>query len=131
PEVGTPVPTRVPQADAEGNKSSGVRMPELRVPAATYTGWKRRGPKAGGAEGLYGLQGSMIPFARTKAAREKAGDPRPAIDERYKDEAEYMRWVEAGSRELAKERFLLERDIPLVMARAKVRWGVLATPGVE
>ena len=59
------------------------------------------------------------------------GDPRPAIEERYKDESEYMRWIEATSRELARERFLLARDIPLVMARAKVRWGALAGLSVE
>src|SRR5690242_19832297 len=101
-------------------------MPELRVPLATYTGWNLRDPKIGGAEGLYALQGSMIPFARTKAEREKAGDPRPSIEERYKDEAEYMRWIEATTRELVKERFILERDVPLVTARAKSRWAALA-----
>jgi len=131
PKFGSTFTTLVPQVDADGNEISGVRMPELRVPLATYTGWNLRDPKIGGADGLYALQGSMIPFARTKAAREKSGDPRPAIEERYKDESEYMRWIEATSRELARERFLLPRDIPLVMARAKVRWNALAAPSVE
>jgi hypothetical protein len=69
PKYGAPFQAMVPQVDADGNEISGVRLPELRVPLATYTGWNLRDPKIGGAEGLYALQGSMIPFARTKAAR--------------------------------------------------------------
>jgi len=131
PKFGAAFATLVPQVDADGNEISGVRLPELRVPLATYTGWNLRDPKIGGAEGLYALQGSMIPFARTKAAREKAGDPRPSIEERYRDEAEYVRGIETSSRELVKERFLLDRDVALVVARAKSRWATLAAAGVE
>ncbi|RYZ67056.1 MAG: hypothetical protein EOP08_03575, partial [Proteobacteria bacterium] len=35
-------PAIVPAVDSDGNTRSGVRMPELQVPTATYTGWNLR-----------------------------------------------------------------------------------------
>src|SRR5437764_9030083 len=37
PKVGAPFPVLVPQVDSDGNERSGVRLPELTVPLATYT----------------------------------------------------------------------------------------------
>jgi hypothetical protein len=39
PRIGAAFPILVPQVDADGNGVAGVRMPELAVPLATYTGW--------------------------------------------------------------------------------------------
>ena len=122
PKTGEAFPALVPQVDADGNETSGVRLPELRVPLATYMGWNLRNPAIGAPTEQYPLIGSMVPFARTKAEREKSGDPRLSIAERYQSEQEYLGKVEAAARELAKERFLLESDIPQVVARAKQRW---------
>jgi hypothetical protein len=122
PSSGAPFATLVPQVNADGNESSGVVLPDLRVPLATYTGWNLRDPQSGAPEGLYALQGSMIPFARTRAEREKSGDPRLSIEERYRDQAEYLRRIEAAARQLVLQRYLLERDMPLIVARARVRW---------
>ena len=36
--VGTPYPIFVPKVDADGNDIAGVRLPEVAVPVATYTG---------------------------------------------------------------------------------------------
>ena len=46
-----------------------------------------------GASGMamFDMVGSMIPFARTRAEREKSGDPRPSIEERYASREEYLR----------------------------------------
>jgi len=57
------------------------------------------------------MAGSFIPFARTKAERVKAGDPRLSIEE-----------VQATAHVLVQGRYLLERDVPLVMARASAEW---------
>ena len=119
-------PALVPQVDADGNETSGIRLPELRVPLATYMGWNLRSPSIGAPTEQYPLIGSMVAFPRTRAEREKSGDPRLSIEERYKDEQEYLGKIEAAARELAKERFLLEADIPQVVARAKQRWEQLA-----
>ena len=48
PAIGSAYPVLVPQVDADGNELAGVRVPELAVPVATYTGWnlfnERSGP---------------------------------------------------------------------------------------
>jgi hypothetical protein len=68
----------------------------------------------------------MLAFPRTRADRDKSGDPRLSIEERYKDEQEYLGKIEAAAHELAKQRFLLEGDVPQVVAKAKQRWEQLA-----
>jgi hypothetical protein len=50
-------------------------MPAIAVPRATYTGWNPRAPGYG-AGALYPLQGAVVPFAPTEAARKDAHDPR-------------------------------------------------------
>ena len=126
PKVGDPFPALVPQVNADGNETSGIRLPELQVPLATYMGWNLRNPSIGAPTEQYPLTGSMVAFPRTRAEREKSGDPRLSIEERYKDQQEYLAKVEAAAHELAKQRFLLEADVPQVVARAKQRWEQLA-----
>jgi hypothetical protein len=126
PRVGDPFPALVPQVNADGNETSGIRLPELQVPLATYMGWNLRSPSIGSPTEQYPLTGSMVPFPRTRAEREKSGDPRLSIEERYKDEQEYLGKIETAARELTKQRFLLEADVPQVVARAKQRWEHLA-----
>ena len=60
---------------------AGIRLPEVQVPLATYTGWAlRAAPQANdGCEG----SGQYIPFPKTKADRLASGDPRLSIEERY------------------------------------------------
>jgi hypothetical protein len=120
-------PALVPQVDTDGNETSGIRLPELRFPLATYMGWNLRNPSVGAATEQYPLIGSMVAFPRTRAEREKSGDPRLSIEERYKDQQEYLGKIEGAARELAKERFLLEADVPQIVAKAKQRWEQLAT----
>ena len=75
PANGPIYPSYVPKTDEDGNDIAGIRLPELTVPLATYTGWGlRSGVWANdGCE----ASGQYIPFAATKAARIAAGDPRP------------------------------------------------------
>jgi hypothetical protein len=120
-------PALVPQVDRDGNETSGIQLPELRVPLATYMGWNLRNPSVGAPTEQYPLIGSMVAFPRTRLEREKSGDPRLSIEERYKDQQEYLGKIEAAAKELVKDRFLLEADIPQVVARAKQRWEQLAT----
>jgi len=126
PTVGEAFPALVPQVDADGNETSGIRLPELRFPLATYMGWNLRNPSVGAPTEQYPLIGSMVAFPRTRAEREKSGDPRRSIEERYQSQEEYLGKIEGAAKELAKERFLLEADIPQVVARAKQRWEQLA-----
>jgi hypothetical protein len=125
PKIGAPYASLLPQVNADGNELSGIRLPDLAVPLATYTGWNLRDPKVGAPEMLYSMIGSMIPFARSKAEREKTGDPRPSIEERYKNRGEYLNKVQAAAQPLVKERLLLDKDVPVITTRAGNRWDSL------
>ena len=113
--VGTPYPVFVPKTDADGNDIAGIRIPQVTVPLATYTGWALR------ADGLDGCDaaGQKLGFAKTKAARLAAGDPRPSIEERYPDHATYVNLVTHAAQELKAQRFLLDEDVAAYVAAAQ------------
>jgi hypothetical protein len=119
PKIGAPFPALVPRVDDDGNETSGIRMPELRAPLATYTGWNLRDPKTGAPDHLVPLTGGMILFPKTRADREKSKDPRRSIEERYRDEQDYLTRTEAIARELARQGYVLESDVPRVVALAR------------
>ena len=75
----------MPQVDADGNELAGLKMPEVAVPLATYTGWNLFNAESGPTNLLSSMQGSYIPLSRTRADRERTKDPRKSIDERFKD----------------------------------------------
>src|SRR5262249_20826830 len=90
PGIGAALPILVPQADADGNGVAGIRMPELTVPLATYTGWNLFNDRSGPTDVLSSMQGSYIPLARNVAERQRGVDPRASIAERYKDKDQYV-----------------------------------------
>jgi hypothetical protein len=127
PAPGAKYPLYVPKADADGLDVAGIRAIEVRVPTATLTGWNVRadGRRPGD---LCGLSGAYVPFAKTKAERQAANDPRPSFEERYGDQAGYVKVVEAAARALVNERFLLQEDADRYIKA--VREGVPASPSV-
>lgn len=127
PEVKGAFPMRVPQVDADGNELAGLKMPEVAVPLATYTGWNLFNNDAGPSSLLSSMQGSYIPLPRTRADRERSGDPRRSIEERYQSRDQYLRLVTEASKELIREHYLLEEDLPAILERAGRHWD-LATP---
>ena len=108
----------VPRVDSDGNEVAGLRLPAVTAPTATLTGWALRSPQAGGGGALCGLDGSMVPFARTKAEREAKGDPRPSLDERYGDQAGYVAKVRQAAVALERERYLLAEDVTRIVDEA-------------
>ena len=125
PALGKPFPTLVAQVDTDGNETSGIRLPVVAAPLATYTGWNLRDPRLGAPEELFSMVGSTIPFARTKAERQKKGDPRPSIEERYKDRQDYMARFEAAARALARAGYVLESDVPKMLSRGVAQWDAM------
>ena len=122
PKLGPPFPTFVPQVNLDGNETSGIRMPEIQVPLASYTGWNLRSPKIGAPDQLYSMAGSSIPFAVNKAQRAKAKDPRASIAERYPTKNDYLDKITAAAQQLVKDGFLLDRDIAFLRDRAAQEW---------
>jgi alpha/beta hydrolase family protein len=122
PRVGAPYGTRVAAVDRDGNEVGGIVLPELSVPLATHTGWNLRHSDVGGVEQLLVFAGATLPFAKTRRERESAGDPRPAIEERYASRDEYLARVRSAAQALAKDRYLLDEDVETSLAFAARLW---------
>ncbi|HLG54479.1 MAG TPA: alpha/beta hydrolase domain-containing protein [Vicinamibacterales bacterium] len=117
-----PMPFLVPQVDADGNELAGIRVAEVSVPLATTTGWNFRAERIGNPSTIYALSGSYVPFARTRAERDARHDPRPSIEERYRDRGEYLQRIRAAADALVKDRFILAQDVEDVIQRATRHW---------
>ena len=119
PRVGTATyGVLVPQVDADGNDVGGIRSVHLQVPAGTYTGWNLG--RAGRFEnGFCSLQGSFVPFARTRQERLDAGDPRPSLEERYPTKEAYVDAVRRATTRLVEQRMLLSQDAARLVGEAE------------
>ena len=122
PVDGAALPFLVPQVDADGNERAGIRLPEVSVPLATYTGWNFRNARIGGTDQLVSLLGSYIPLAQTKADREAAKDPRRSIAERYASRDQYMNEINQATAALVKDGYLLQDDAESLAKRAAEHW---------
>jgi hypothetical protein len=100
---------QVPQRDADGNPLGGVRLPDLAVPVGSNG--VQNEPRSFSCS----LIGAFIPFAATKDAREAAGDKRPSLAERYKDQDDYVTRIRAAAREAESEGFLLPEDAAIIV----------------
>ncbi len=131
PRLGAPYRVLVPQVNADGNESSGVRLPEVAVPLGTYTGWNVRLPQLSDLRYLGGLFGGFEPFALTKEQRESSRDARLSIEERYSSRQDYLDRVRHAADDLVRQRFMRAEDLPEVLLRAGKIWDAVVTPGVR
>jgi len=122
PKLGKAFPMLLPQVDADGNETAGIRLPEIAVPLATYTGWNLRDPSLGAPDELFSMAGSWLPFPRTKVERQNNRDPRPSIEERYPSREDYLKRISAAARDLTQRGYLLEQDLPQILERAGRQW---------
>jgi hypothetical protein len=121
-------PSFVPKTDSDGNDIAGVRLADVTVPLATYTGWAlRRGAQANdGCE----ASGQFVPFAMTEAQR--GADPRPSVAARYPTFAAYHAKVRQALNDMVSDRLLLCEDAGFEETRlmqAGVTRGVPAPEG--
>lgn len=122
PIVGKPFPVLVPQVDSDGNERDGVRLPEVVVPLATYTGWNLRDPSIGAADQRVAFEGSYLPFPKTEAERQRTGDPRRSIAARYSSGKDYIARYTAVVDRLIKEHWILEEDRDALIKRGEQEW---------
>ena len=132
PANGPIYPSYVPKTDSDGNDIAGIRLPELTVPLATYTGWGlRSGVWANdGCE----ASGQYIPFPATRTARSAAQDPRPSVQERYPSYESYRSQVILAVDNLVRNRFLIcddTQDMVTRLLQAGLSAGVPAPNGKE
>jgi hypothetical protein len=123
--AGEAYPAFVSAVDADGNELGGLRMPDVAVPIATYTGWNPRHPATGGPGQIIPMQGSTFPFARTLAEREASGDRRLSVAERYRGREDYLAQVRAAAEALVAGRYLLAEDVGLAVELAAERYDAL------
>jgi Alpha/beta hydrolase domain len=113
PKQGPAFPTFVPQVDADGNDRGGIKMPEIAVPLASYTGWNTRTAAIGAPGEMLSFMGSWIPFPLAK------------VQERYANEQVYLDQIDEAGRKLAEAGYVLEADLPLPHERAAREWAYL------
>jgi Alpha/beta hydrolase domain len=116
----------VAQVDADGNDLGGIRNVFLQVPIGTYTGWNLFN-RSFYEDGFCTLQGSFIPFARTRQKRLDAGDPRLSIEERYPSKETYVAAIKKAADGLVADRYLLPEDASRLVSQAE-REGVRLAP---
>ena len=124
---GTTYACLVSAVDQDGNEVAGIRLPDLTRPVASHTGWNVRDPETGSPDQQIPMQGFSRWFSITRAEREAAGDPRPAIEERYRSRAEYIELVRRDTENLAHDGYVLEQDVDLVVQNAADRYDAAMT----
>lgn len=122
PKVGAAFPVLVPQVDADGNERDGVRLPEVTVPLGTYASWNLRDPSIGAPDQRLAFEISYIPFPKTAADRQKTGDPRKSIAERYSGPENYLTRYKNAVDELVKQRWILPEDREALIHRGEQEW---------
>jgi hypothetical protein len=120
PPIRQVLPMMAPRVDADGNELGGVPVVLLDAPLGTYLGWNIT---AGGARPFHQGQicnyvGGMVPFARTRAERESAGDPRRSLEERYGSHEGYVAAVRAAADRAMAAGFLLRDDAERLVREA-------------
>jgi hypothetical protein len=126
PGIGAPFTSLVPAVDDAGNDRAGIRLPQIAVPLATHNGWNYRKPSIGAPDRLASEIGSYRPLAKTRADRERSGDGRRSIEERYASREDYMGRIALAALTLVESRYLLPEDVPEILsgAAAHYDWAV-------
>jgi hypothetical protein len=126
PANGPIYPSWVPRTDRDGNDIAGVRLVDVSVPLATYTGWALRA----GAQANDGCEaaGQFIPFAKTLGERQTSGDPRLSVAERYPTFAHYQARVRRALDTLVKQRLFLCEDVEAELNRLYAKGVTMGVP---
>jgi hypothetical protein len=122
PRVGQAFPVLVPQVDGDGNERDGVRLPEITVPLATYAPWNLRDPSIGAPDQRVSFEASYLPFPKTAAERDKSGDPRKSVLERYTGREDFIARYTQALDDLINQRWILSEDRPALLALSAQEW---------
>jgi hypothetical protein len=110
PGVIAEFPVLVPAVDADGNEKSGLRLPQVAVPLAAYTGWNYRTARVGAKGEMADMIGATFPF------------PKSRIAALYASKEDYLSKSLAAGRALVKQGYILEEDLLEIQERAAVQW---------
>jgi hypothetical protein len=124
--TGTRYPLLVPAVDRDGNELGGWRGAMSSVPLGTYTAWDWKLPEYAAFGYISGLNGAFIPFARTRAERLAANDPRLSIEERYGNREGFMKAATASIDNAIAQRFLLPMQRDAIVTKMNAYWEEVA-----
>ena len=116
PHPGPNFTALVPAPNSDGIDRGGIELPEILVPLGTRLGFNTRNAAAGFTGATARWDGSFIPFARTEAERQQSGDPRPSLEARYKDRADYEAKLRAAASEVVAKGFLRAEEVAALVA---------------
>ena len=123
---GEEYPALVSDVDDSYNEVAGIRLPDLTVPVATYTGWNLRHADIGNTNLVIGITGGLagwtLPLPRTRAERETTRDPRPSIEELYASKDDYLRQIREAAETLIEEGYMLAEDLEVVIESAESKY---------
>jgi hypothetical protein len=97
-------------------------LPEIIVPLATYASWNLRDPSIGAPDQRVSFEASYLPFPKTAADRQKTGDPRKSIAERYSGREDYLTRYASALDDLIKQRWILPEDRATMLHRGEQEW---------
>jgi hypothetical protein len=118
PRIRQVIPTYVPRVNADGNETAGVPSVLHQAPLGTYLGWNVTASGFFAGQGCT-FAGGYVPFAKTRADRERTHDPRPSVEERYGTLEGYVCLVRAAATQAQRDRFLLPDDANRIVAEAE------------
>ena len=98
--------TLVSKVDADGNEVAGIRLPDIAVPLAAYTGWNEYKPPYPAGE-IADRDGSYFAFPADKIAA------------RYPNRAAYIAKIQATIDQLKADRLLLQEDADRYLEKAR------------
>jgi hypothetical protein len=116
PIVGPRYVSLVPQVGADGNEIAGIKLPEIAIPLATFTGWSMYAPSF--SLTLRRNRGSFFALPRTVEERKKTNDARLSVTERYPTREAYQHQVTESLLDLRCKRLLLDEDLANMLDEA-------------
>jgi hypothetical protein len=75
--------------------------------------------------------GSTLAFPLTRAERERTGDPRRSIAERYPSQSAYLEQVRAATQQMVAARHVLAEDVDAIVERAGKLWDLIQSWGTS
>lgn len=126
PVEGRFYPCFVSAIDVDGNELSGIKLPDISVPLATYSGWNPRHPESGAPDQIIPMQGSTHYLPLTEDSKNSAKDPRRSVAERYETKDHYLRLVEFELKSLIDNGYVLDEDFNSIVETQSLRFDALS-----
>ena len=117
----------VSNVDEDANETGGIRMPDLTVPLGSHFGWNLRHPDTKEPDQQIAMQGISMFFAVTKEDRDKKGDRRLSINERYKTKEEFLNKVKQETGKLLDQNYILAEDVEIVISACEERYDAIVS----